>query len=1373
MRGKKLIQKKRRYKRLKRTCWALFFTILIIYLAIFFYMYLGSRGPAPGEHFITRTTPRTVVLTGSEVPVNLLLEPSLLTTLPPVGGRPLDILIALDNSLSISIAGREKTLKDVALGFLEKTDLDKHQVGIARLDSDARVVQGLSHNRRVLRNVIREIQWGGSTSIHDGLAAMNAEFNSIRRRPGSLGVAIILSDGRSNAKKSLREAAGLKQQQGVFIAPIGIGQHVDDGLMTNIASWPSEYRKVGGEKTENMLEQLDQIYLDWTKILEQLVAVDVQVTEYYNHTGLKLINKSANLGGVTDPDARSIQWKLPFLTSRPVSLQYTQNAGSILWHQLDRAVGTVSFKPVGIEAKEVPIHPKPKVIILSPLLLLLLLFLLFLPLLPLLIAWIRRLLAARGTALLPEEIPNPDAFPAPPFLPPLQLDKLVRSTEPTLVIGLGGTGRWVLTHLKKAVMETNYGRLPKTLKFLLLDTYERELLGDGSPAVRTGGVQLEEEEFLILDEDAATPEKLLERTRRLSESPGSAGSEPHLNDWWPARAFKELTAEAFKISTGTKKRRPIGRLSLFLDLEKGREESRFYTRTGSLLKELDNTGKGVNVFIASSLCGGMGGGMFTDIAYLVRHIAESEGVRGVTVHANLALHNTFGAFGDSLGLTVPNTFAALRELDRFLSCRNFRFPMNYSPQRENPINGRLNAPLLDNCYLFDGERNPRPLHKERPELGVFPSMADSIHTFLYNTAGGAFDQEVRQRKAVGELERVESGHGVACSLGTFVYRLPMFDFVQTFKYRFAGEITADLFGMAQEKGQWVQAPLSGNDIQLLDQLLENFLQEEGPDRGPSDILNCLARHDPQVLPAIVEADRAARDKENYVNLHRVNYGRTLAQFLMNLLNGGDGTETLEKGKRYSAALHLLRQLESMAGDALDRQKGGGRDGAVAALLLEQVHQVTAETRQQLQNLGNTILDGHRGTGAQDNTGNPSPEEKENRLPLLKYLENKEERQLQSRETDRSILVREYLYNQNMEQKLYDDNLGPKIRSRHLPRFVWHCTEQNGQPQVRLNLAADRLRPIEPNAGTGKNAETITLLPEILLQELWNMDITPYLETAYPDAAEVAANVHDKSTPLILFEKNMAPRHTRKIFLSLGESDYRGRLVRNLGPNYPNPEHVKGTPFRDAHAFSAVSVLDALPLTAIRPYEQARKKYLALDADQRLQLHVFAAEQNAVRYEARLPVIKEPGQAFHPRFISHLQHNALTRLFARCHLAGLLPNLLQYNVEKYKLDIPATPGPTPCILAQREHSHMPTPLDALHAFIRGEGKNQQGETMTIPTKEIENFVENHPPSRQTLADIEKQLMNIKSDADLPTEVKNFFSFIHLVLNEELNNAQAKE
>jgi len=1351
MRGQRLVEEKRRYLKIRRTCWRLFFGAVILLAALLTYMYLASQGPDRGERFITRLTEHTFRLAGQEVPVELYLEPRSLPDAPevPEGGRRLDVLIGLDNSLSMTFEGTTETalerVRKVVSSFLDATDLERHQVGLVRLDQEARVVQGLSRNLEVLKRIVQELPEGQGTKVGEGLAAMGPEFSSIRRQPGSLALAILLTDGRTNARALRSAAESLADQQGIFVAPIGIGDGVTDDLLRAVSSFPSEYAKGVG------IDELTAIYRRWLANMEQLVAVDVRITETINTPGLELV------AGTASDDAtvtgKRIEWYLPFLTTAPRSLHYRLDTGSVGWWCLDEPQGSVSLRPVGAGEVTFPIHRKPKVIVSTFLLWLLLPLLLLLLLLPWLLAWWRRCQAAAGPARLPAEIEAPPPPRMPPPLPALDLAKLVRSTEPTLIIGLGGAGRWALTFLKKAVLETNYGRMPETLQFLVFDTHGAEMReGSAGRRVQVGGVELNDDELILLHEDPEDPTALFDRTRRMAEE---RDADPHLQDWWPADHFKNLPVEQLQISRGTNQRRPLGRMALYLDLENGPEASRLWSSIGAAVRRLKEHGD-PTVFISASASGGTGGGMFIDVAYLTRKISHAEGAKGVTLNLLLALQNTFAA--DSLVLTAPNAFAAMKELDLFLACRDRRLPMIYSQDPSNPANGRLDSPLLDNCYFFDARREHYPLVGEPPERGIYPAMADAIHTFLYTTPGGAFDQELKQRKAVSEFEREESGHGVVSSLGTFVFRLPMYEFLQSLKYRFARELAAEYFGVVRdESGHWAVLPLSEEEEQAALKALEEFLYLSGEDRSPVDVLQSIAASDPEWLFTIVEADNAYKAREDYLRIHACNARRHLAVFAMRLLNSDPESERSadDPGKRFTATTCILRHLHKRI--AIYRSQCQGFSGATfrgtAAAIVDELLSVYESTAQQIVQ----SLEAHR----DGILGSPDTEKESS---LLTRLERQEQRQLESRKLESDVLVREYFYSEELEEKIYRDYLSEATRTNSLKRFVWHCHEEAGGLATELKLMADEVHELKPYGEMEEtSARTLTELAELILQPMWDMDIHPYIQKAHPDPAALADMLYERANPFIEIDRSKAVRHTVKLFTTLVADSYADEVLTQLYPKFARQQHVRVTEFKDPHCFSTVIIMDSLPLPSLRAYEQAEKAYLSVPEAHRPSLHILAAEHIAARLEQRLPDVKERKRALHPRFISYLAHEESTRCFAECMIYGVIPNALAILPGNLRLEL----DDAAIELLDEDHTKRSSSpwLEALDRFTRGKGADGTSIAIDQCVKRVSKAKRGKEDLAAFLAIIEDALIRLKAKRELPEPERDLLSYISLVVWDE--------
>src|SRR3954464_9836451 len=68
--------------------------------------------------------------------------------------------------------------------------------------------------------------------------------------------------------------------------------------------------------------------------------------------------------------------------------------------------------------------------------------------------------------------------------------------NPAVIIGFGGTGKWVLTYVKKNLLGTYGGEMPKTVRLLSFDTTSEKISRDGVPQeedARVGYVQLDKQ----------------------------------------------------------------------------------------------------------------------------------------------------------------------------------------------------------------------------------------------------------------------------------------------------------------------------------------------------------------------------------------------------------------------------------------------------------------------------------------------------------------------------------------------------------------------------------------------------------------------------------------------------------------------------------------------------------------------------------------------------------------------------------------------------------------------------------------------------------------------------------------------------------------
>jgi len=222
----------------------------------------------------------------------------------------------------------------------------------------------------------------------------------------------------------------------------------------------------------------------------------------------------------------------------------------------------------------------------------------------------------------------------------------------TLLIGLGGAGKLILTHLKKLFNDT-YGVLPPSIKLLSLDT-------DLSPislksALKNGYYSLDEREFLHMVVDQPT-EFINNSTAR---------------DWFT----KPMPAGAIHKGAGAV--RQVGRVALFAHLNEVKR------RIGHLVDGLNSQkldeimrnarnslGANINfelsasppeIYVCGSLAGGTGSGTFLDLGILLRHR-----IPNALIHGFFLLHWIYR--DKAFAFRVPgNVYAALCELDHLQS----------------------------------------------------------------------------------------------------------------------------------------------------------------------------------------------------------------------------------------------------------------------------------------------------------------------------------------------------------------------------------------------------------------------------------------------------------------------------------------------------------------------------------------------------------------------------------------------------------------------------------------------------------------------------------------------------------------------------------
>lgn len=341
----------------------------------------------------------------------------------------------------------------------------------------------------------------------------------------------------------------------------------------------------------------------------------------------------------------------------------------------------------------------------------------------------------------------------------------------TIVIGLGGTGLDAIRSLRKLIIE-NYGSLEaeavRNLGILYLDTDPSEIVvnkdNKGKWEVLGKSIALSPSEYKIMS------------------APDIAGvikdidSYPHIKEWLPLADLDSINKSA-KDTPGASQIRPLGRFIFTMSL--GEIEAAF---KGVLNKVPQAAGGGdTHVYIISSLSGGTGGGMFLDLAYMIKEwTAGNCKTFGFLVFPELTTSR-------GIRYTV-NAYAALLELNYF---SNSNSVVNVAGQEKvlefkspGKSSGFRSAPF-DCCYIV-GPRNNAGVELD---LSALPGMiAHRVFLNFDSSFSAAADRLLNNGKMERTMILTDTYNGNLHSRNFYTFGLssiqyPIDQFMEVFSFK--------------------------------------------------------------------------------------------------------------------------------------------------------------------------------------------------------------------------------------------------------------------------------------------------------------------------------------------------------------------------------------------------------------------------------------------------------------------------------------------------------------------------------------------------------------------------------------------------------------
>ncbi len=428
-----------------------------------------------------------------------------------------------------------------------------------------------------------------------------------------------------------------------------------------------------------------------------------------------------------------------------------------------------------------------------------------------------------------------------------EAQSLKTELRPTLVIGLGGSGHTVLTHLKARYLDSFGEEVinPSVLRLISFDTADEVMTAQSE---KNGLVQLERgREFVWIG--GVQVHSIMNNMDR----------KPFIKEWFP-RDFQPRN-----ITQGAQQVRPLGRLALFESYTKIASELSQAIRGLSSVKGEGieknyytvPSSSGVNIYIVSSICGGTGSGIIFDVAYMLRSICNKQGMPFYHINGYLVMPQAFSHVPSEA--IQANAFAALRELDYFYEFQ--KFEANYPTES---IKLEYTKPF-DICYLVDGVNERAKTLSGLNELA--PLISEAIFLQAASQVGRANDSAFDNVKSLGDVDR---GRPTAySSVGTASIYFPAPSII---------EICASRYGQ-----QIIQEGLLSNspDGKAVEIQVKNFIS--GCNLEPPALLSEVQRS-PQGAAMIIRLDASS--------LPEVNPNETLGQidtlvtdFEQNYLNG--------------------------------------------------------------------------------------------------------------------------------------------------------------------------------------------------------------------------------------------------------------------------------------------------------------------------------------------------------------------------------------------------------------------------------------------------------------------------------------------------------
>lgn len=336
-----------------------------------------------------------------------------------------------------------------------------------------------------------------------------------------------------------------------------------------------------------------------------------------------------------------------------------------------------------------------------------------------------------------------------PAVLPLKFIREKANTEwiPTLVVGLGRTGRHVLTHLKQNLADT-IKEEQHPIQVFSIDVAASEV--DGPQPDRVPGTITQLEREIERETEIYIPDPHLRNVKdKIQQYQNSTQLEiDNPYTYLSLEEYAALPDEVLELSSGSLNHAALARTYLYKELEQ-QDSSQLLWNLEEKIKRLNeqaNHSDFMQIILVGNTNGGVGSGLILPLTVLLYRMAHQIKNYSKSIEIRLFLVEDRQDLQDPKKAPIINR-VLMDELDLLSQAGRINIPYPLVPPYIDDDKGILKGVLrhrpYNNVYIFARKT-------ERPQYNLFPQVGDSALFFIEKTAGS---------EARNVLEGVKSKEG--------------------------------------------------------------------------------------------------------------------------------------------------------------------------------------------------------------------------------------------------------------------------------------------------------------------------------------------------------------------------------------------------------------------------------------------------------------------------------------------------------------------------------------------------------------------------------------------------------------------------------------